>query len=374
MKDINILQDEIIKSDIKNAEKIWKDAEGDNSLESLLSKMTKDELVKIARKYFVKGITTLKKAGAVHRVKEVIINNGNSAINMMDENTLKFLEDLIKNNGFKKYECTDIIYANFLRNRGIAFTVMQNEEPFIVLPEEIKPLVENISSKELKDKVRVNNEIIKIIAGMAYYYGVITVEFIEKTINSLYGKNFELDYIKALILAGEELGYDYVVNNDTIAHIDVEDTEKIIELQNICTSDYYKFDKKSLIKAGAVDFLEENKQSLKLQKVLGELFVVDKEILRSEMDALFFEIKNEGDKDNAIELFLDAYEIESDEEKKIFKEELDTLVKSIRRWSLKGHTEDEIEKAAARVVKEIKIGRNDPCICGSGKKYKKCCG
>jgi len=26
------------------------------------------------------------------------------------------------------------------------------------------------------------------------------------------------------------------------------------------------------------------------------------------------------------------------------------------------------------VVKEKKVGRNDPCICGSGKKYKKCCG
>jgi hypothetical protein len=26
------------------------------------------------------------------------------------------------------------------------------------------------------------------------------------------------------------------------------------------------------------------------------------------------------------------------------------------------------------VVKEAKIGRNDPCPCGSGKKYKKCCG
>ncbi len=26
------------------------------------------------------------------------------------------------------------------------------------------------------------------------------------------------------------------------------------------------------------------------------------------------------------------------------------------------------------VVKEVRIGRNDPCICGSGKKYKKCCG
>nr|WP_246516611.1 SEC-C metal-binding domain-containing protein [Salicibibacter cibarius] len=26
------------------------------------------------------------------------------------------------------------------------------------------------------------------------------------------------------------------------------------------------------------------------------------------------------------------------------------------------------------VVKEEKIGRNDPCPCGSGKKHKKCCG
>ena len=26
------------------------------------------------------------------------------------------------------------------------------------------------------------------------------------------------------------------------------------------------------------------------------------------------------------------------------------------------------------VVKDDKIGRNDPCPCGSGKKYKKCCG
>ncbi|MDY0223105.1 MAG: SEC-C metal-binding domain-containing protein [Desulfobacterium sp.] len=27
-----------------------------------------------------------------------------------------------------------------------------------------------------------------------------------------------------------------------------------------------------------------------------------------------------------------------------------------------------------QLVKSVKIGRNDPCPCGSGKKYKKCCG
>jgi uncharacterized protein YecA (UPF0149 family) len=31
-------------------------------------------------------------------------------------------------------------------------------------------------------------------------------------------------------------------------------------------------------------------------------------------------------------------------------------------------------QATKIVIKEDKIGRNDPCPCGSGKKYKKCCG
>jgi|ADurb_H2B_01_Slu_FD_contig_31_2111522_length_542_multi_2_in_0_out_0_1 hypothetical protein len=31
-------------------------------------------------------------------------------------------------------------------------------------------------------------------------------------------------------------------------------------------------------------------------------------------------------------------------------------------------------KRSKTVVNEVKVGRNDPCPCGSGKKYKKCCG
>lgn len=32
------------------------------------------------------------------------------------------------------------------------------------------------------------------------------------------------------------------------------------------------------------------------------------------------------------------------------------------------------QKASGTIVKGKKVGRNDPCPCGSGKKYKKCCG
>jgi preprotein translocase subunit SecA len=35
---------------------------------------------------------------------------------------------------------------------------------------------------------------------------------------------------------------------------------------------------------------------------------------------------------------------------------------------------DEVEKKQPVRRSETKVGRNDPCPCGSGKKYKKCCG
>ena len=43
--------------------------------------------------------------------------------------------------------------------------------------------------------------------------------------------------------------------------------------------------------------------------------------------------------------------------------------------TIKGNANDHKEKESRKpIVKERKIGRNDPCSCGSGKKYKNCCG
>ncbi len=50
-------------------------------------------------------------------------------------------------------------------------------------------------------------------------------------------------------------------------------------------------------------------------------------------------------------------------------EQWDTLLDSERRKELYKE-----QKSSGTVVKGKKTGRNDPCPCGSGKKYKKCCG
>ena len=49
-------------------------------------------------------------------------------------------------------------------------------------------------------------------------------------------------------------------------------------------------------------------------------------------------------------------------------------------WPLKGHTPEQLMAAAGQgkvipfeEVRRRKVGRNEPCPCGSGKKYKNCC-
>lgn len=69
MEDKNKLQEEITKADLRSAEKMWKSLDEDCTLNSFLEKMTKDELVKIAKKYSVKGITTLKKQQLLKKSK-----------------------------------------------------------------------------------------------------------------------------------------------------------------------------------------------------------------------------------------------------------------------------------------------------------------
>ena len=374
MKDKDKLQEEILKADMKSVEKIWKESDGEQTLAALLEKMTKDELVKVAKKYDVKGITSLKKAEVVERIREVIIKNVDLMINSLEETSIKFLQELINYGGVKKYQCDLLINSNFLRNRGIVFTASINGELYVILPEELRVLLKEKITKDVMTAAREKSDLIKAIAGSTYYYGVVSYSAIREILESTFNTEVTDEKIKELVLIGEELGYDYVIEEDGLCHIDVENSNKIVKLQKKNKKNICKFDKKTLIKAGVPDFMEEHKSGKNLQRALGEMFIIDKEILKDEMDSFTISIKNEMPMEKSINLFLDAYEIDTEEEKNILAYELEHLAKSIKRWSLNGYSENEITKQEQRVVNEVKIGRNDPCLCGSKKKYKKCCG
>jgi len=88
-----------------------------------------------------------------------------------------------------------------------------------------------------------------------------------------------------------------------------------------------------------------------------------------------------GQKDPVMEYKFEGYEMFQDMVKSI-QEEVVTLLYHIRVQANMPKREKVAEPVEAShgnqprkpVVKDAKIGRNDPCPCGSGKKYKKCCG
>ncbi|PKU75024.1 uncharacterized protein LOC110111636 isoform X1 [Dendrobium catenatum] len=76
-----------------------------------------------------------------------------------------------------------------------------------------------------------------------------------------------------------------------------------------------------------------------------------------------------------VEHILSKYKWAKDAQKKVdkLKEEGKALPKSFSEvQKLMGSTP--LDVARSNMPKSSKIGRNDPCSCGSGKKYKRCCG
>ncbi|NLM68159.1 MAG: hypothetical protein GX180_13450, partial [Enterococcus sp.] len=88
---------------------------------------------------------------------------------------------------------------------------------------------------------------------------------------------------------------------------------------------------------------------------------------------------------NELMALLDRYNFVFQDEKQIqqFLDLITAAKNNTRIWVNKGHTPSELYAISVEgqektiefpTLKNQKIGRNDPCPCGSGKKYKRCCG
>ncbi len=88
------------------------------------------------------------------------------------------------------------------------------------------------------------------------------------------------------------------------------------------------------------------------------------------------------------------FEILSIDELNEFMQKITAFTNDLRQWILKGYSPNELFEKEKKNLKPLpnvpfaigrkaemidmkskqKVGRNDPCPCGSGLKFKKCCG
>jgi preprotein translocase subunit SecA len=227
------------------------------------------------------------------------------------------------------------------------------------------------------------------IIALTNLYGVVTKEKVLEIYNDQNEEKLTLDALEVFINKKEDELIDafvYLIDG-YLVHQAIWFTESLEEMLNEKTGKpYYIPEKKELLKYVDGNYFEKTKEYLALLTFVQRHFLEDLE----EAEELCEEIHGLKQMQVRVQEVFETLNrknigFENDEQLNEFIMIVSKMANNIRIWENNGFTPNEIfnkyEKPHLRPLpekpfnfkKEEKPGRNDPCHCGSGRKYKKCC-
>ena len=358
------------------------------TLHDTLNVKSTQALKKLASGYRIKGYTKLDREGLLHAVGEALLVPGRM------EEVIYILEPAMWSlfTRTAKTEClTDdrIHFADcdLLQSFGYVQSYYYNGHYHYVMPQEVRAVYASLK----KDSIVSKKERAELLHGYAtavtQLYGVITQDDFVALFNSQNAKHTDIDEsFQALIrqVAVERSSYcfwdEYLVS-DEFEDDDFEGVKAL--LSQVGDKPRYIPEKRELLKYADLDYYEQTPATRALYAYVVKELAQDAELAQCLVDELHEACAAECPMAERLEIF-------HDEDIPLSMERMQTLATLIsdvsngtRLWVNNGHTPNELfekfERKALRPLpanqaKTKKIGRNDLCPCGSGKKYKKCCG
>ena len=275
---------------------------------------------------------------------------------------------------------TDMMLAKLLASAGLART----EADMVIIPENIRSAYMSNWSDRSEQRWRKRNWMYKCLEAGMYLYGVMTWEVLRDLFALRYPdagpeevrELFETTPANCqwfteregrLVLNGYEKDDYYIgleqIQRDIPFYIPTaEETEELFE-------------------QGSLISLEAHS---KLREFITETFDCDPDTAALKVHELYEAVNNRVRVNDAVDAFAEggAFSFPSDEAQVRFIELYIEMSRECRVRDNRGHDYYEMvalmakrgQEKKAEPVKRIKIGRNEPCPCGSGKKYKNCCG
>ncbi|MEG1254944.1 SEC-C metal-binding domain-containing protein [Clostridium sp.] len=360
----------------KYYEKMWSSTEKIFDLDYHLQKLGKKELLTIGENLGISKIKSLSK----DKIKDKIIHDYEERVllclNNMDTQRLSYLLDMISSEGFK--ESDDFIdeeYCYYFAHRAMVFTGEIEEKYVVIMPKETQDLIRSVNMLDIRRQLKKNEEIINLCNGMSKYYGVITIEEFKELLKEYLDydiANIDVEGIlKEVSAQGRFINYE----DSVISNYEVLDKDKILK-EHILRKDieYKTFTKTDLLDAAKEYQIPKNKAYNKFYKFLASSFEADKEQCDEIIKTIVDDLNHGVTLNEIVEEFLSGVEVDSEVYKNIIINEVESFLNNTPQWMLKGYTLRELQTKEQQVESKDKVGRNDPCPCGSGKKYKKCCG
>lgn len=373
----------------KQEEKSWRHTYNERpGLSTALTASTMPELTLLRQNMGLAGISSLKKQELVPVLAEALLLRAPALFQLLDLVQYQWLKKTIAADGRHLVGDEDDHLWREMETVGWVFRGTFPEGKTVFLPPEFAELFERLDKDGLGQVAARNEQWTRLTTGLLHYYGVLSTEEVKTFLEALTGKEvLEEEVLGVLswyrlysdgdIACGEGLWWDWRV----------DDVEAVRQEQELRSSlPFAAFTYEQLYAAGQADFVEEYPAFQELLEVFQTNWELDRQVAR-ELAAYSVEmIRNDKDVSLLLQELGEALEFPNMEVVQGLTKALISLHNETPLWVLKGHAPQELRlqgvedrhldlvKKKEPVVNTNKIGRNELCPCGSGKKYKKCCG
>ncbi|MCR2802311.1 YecA family protein [Paenibacillus soyae] len=385
-------QTDIDKSEAKWEEKRFKAIEPSITLAEGLSRLTKDDLTVIRTNLGIKGVSGLKKDALIEVLANGILEQAPLHFDRLEERRYRFTSNLVKDNGvasLEKQPVNPYLYSDFV-DLGIVYTGKIDGEKSLVMPAELIEAFKAHDTASYRAIMERNTEWCKLAQGLLYYYGALNTEDFVKLFRKYVGEHDSSDTASIVVMYSDL--YEYYVEDGIFRYLSVSDEKEIWDEHKLRPSlDYYPFSKEQLLQAGELGFVDRNQAYRAFSAFLAAQFDMSPEEAGYIADNCVNGIQAGAAMQDIIDELGEVIELEQRIMERLMGV-LIPLMNQTRKWHLKGYSPDEFARTTqvgplaappARAAADSnvisfpagkKVGRNDPCPCGSGKKYKKCCG
>lgn len=365
------------------------------SLSDALNRLTKQELTMVRTKLGVSNLSTLNKQALADKLAEQLPEHIWGTLRNWDQNRLKLIRKIVSSQGRWDQPRLEVQQYFYFRDRGLLFPGTVDGKRMLLMPAELLEWFKAADLSSSQETINRNSEIIQLTRGLLFYYGSLTESELEQHLLLHTNKKIEgadlievlfeaMDYYEEIELDANGAFHDYRV-------VDPEAIRKERALRS--DLDYCAFTKAQLLKAGETQFVEKTKQFTDLVHFMLSHYDMEREEAELLADEVADAARNGVSLGVVIELVQEFVDIPDLAMMQSLMERLVPLMNNTKQWALKGYSPSELSavrkegsvgpvampaRAGLADVISIetkkKVGRNDPCPCGSGKKFKKCCG
>jgi hypothetical protein len=364
------LVDEIIFKRIQKTAKSALKRECSKDLKELLKVETKDTLKELMDELNIEYKSVDKKDILIDKITTNYEQAILQVLKYVDSDCYDSLQKILKNDGIIPISgpMDESENSIFMEEVGILYIAEKDDDLYLCAPEEVLKVIPQIDKKSI-DK---NDEIIKLFRGMLYYYGGISAEeFIERLPEDA-KIDLALEEVDKILTMGEKTCAEYIYEDGFGLNGFLCDAEELEALKvEGATDEYKKFTKNELLKASRKDYIGDKNNYKRFMKVIKDNYDIPGDGIEELLEFIYETYQLEG-KEELINKVLDQLSAPEFIESEIINA-IDEVCRRIPAWKYNGYTEAEKNNSKTDNIEKVKVGRNDPCPCGSGKKYKKCC-